>query len=228
MLYVDQPSQTGYSVGKPLESIPQVVEHFLLFFDHFLDKFPEFKNSDTYFAGESFAGIWIPYFSSSILKRNTVGPYVPLKGILLGNPWIDPLYQYPAYLRFATEHKLVNGSHLLRAEGQMNTCHNALQRVPRKFHYDICETVMYTILEGTTESGQFCINKYDYRLRDSGPNQGCGMAWPEGVLDLPSYLTVSRTHVATRCQVCPTCCYPCSHKNLVRMHRGSILCANFG
>jgi carboxypeptidase D len=205
MLYVDQPSQTGYSVGKPLKTIPQVVDHFLLFLDHFLETFHEFNRSDTYLAGESFAGTWIPYFSAAILKRNAVGPYVPLKGILLGNPWMDPLYQYPAYLRFATEHQLVNGSFLSRAEGRMNTCHNALQQVPRKFHYDICESVMLIIMEGTTDNGQYCINKYDYRLRDTGPNQGCGMAWPEGVLDLPSYLTVSQTHVAVRCQACFAC-----------------------
>lgn len=38
-------------------------------------------------------------------------------------------------------------------------------------------------------SGQNCINKYDYTLRDPGPYDGCGMAWPPGVDQMPLYLS---------------------------------------
>lgn len=86
----------------------------------------------TYLAGESYAGQYIPYFgtcfaqsrptffflraalitlrsfrSADEILRSDVLPNFPLKGIAIGNGWIDPREQYPGYVDFAYEHKLV-------------------------------------------------------------------------------------------------------------------------
>jgi carboxypeptidase D len=192
MLYIDQPANTGYSVGPTRKTIEEVVYDFLLFLDHFYNTFPELATLDLYLSGESFAGVWISYISLAILKRNEArtARHIQLKSLLLGNAWLDPLYQYPAYLEFATEKHLINGTYLSRAEDQMSHCHNELGKQPRNINYDVCEGVMRTILDASISAGQYCINKYDYRLRDQGPNEGCGMSWPPGVTELHQYLSV--------------------------------------
>ena len=58
-----------------------------------------------YIAGESYAGQYIPYFADAILDSKLK---VPLKGIAIGNGWMDARRQYPAYLDYAVKHGIVN------------------------------------------------------------------------------------------------------------------------
>ena len=68
-----------------------------------------------YLSGESHAGHYIPYMSDYILKKNKQissngkvdNIIINLKGIALGNPWIDPYYQYDA-ADFVHGHGLVS------------------------------------------------------------------------------------------------------------------------
>lgn len=91
------------------------------FMRNFYQVFPELANQDvrlsslllglcrfthacavqTYIAGESFAGQYIPYIASALLKPNNV----PLRmaGIAIGNGWIDARVQYPAYVEFGLQ-----------------------------------------------------------------------------------------------------------------------------
>jgi carboxypeptidase C (cathepsin A) len=71
----------------------------------------------TYLGGESFAGQWIPYFGMSFpLKHDAQLMYavpanamvesnlnIPVRGAAIGNGWIDPRRQYPAYLDFTVK-----------------------------------------------------------------------------------------------------------------------------
>jgi hypothetical protein len=80
----------------------------------------------TYLAGESFAGQYIPYFGkptdlfflqdfaltdhsslADALLKSQAFPNYPLKGIAIGNGWIDPKTQYQGYVDFAYEKGLI-------------------------------------------------------------------------------------------------------------------------
>jgi len=74
----------------------------------------------TYLAGESFAGQYIPYFGksasvvvsrtdnvASAIINSTSTNEINLKGIAIGNGWIDPKQQYPGYVDFAYEKGLI-------------------------------------------------------------------------------------------------------------------------
>jgi carboxypeptidase D len=93
--------------------------------------------SQTYLAGESFAGQYIPYFGESVtglvfasfhpfvsalqsaigsqwlthladaLIKTTLLPDLQFKGIAIGNGWIDPMQQYTGYADFAYEKGLI-------------------------------------------------------------------------------------------------------------------------
>lgn len=58
----------------------------------------------TYIAGESYAGQWIPYIADAILQSDLS---TNLRGLIIGNGWISPREQYPAYLTNLVERGIV-------------------------------------------------------------------------------------------------------------------------
>ena len=190
MLYVDQPIGTGYSYSvsnNRLKSLPEITTHFADFIQVFLATFPEYAKADLYLAGESFAGTYIPYFATELVSKASVR----LKGIMIGNGWVDPIRQYDSYIPFATKHNLLSGTFLDQAKTRTNECRQKMQE-KEKIKYGVCEDIANTILSQSQDGGKLCLNMYDIRLRDKGPNEGCGLSWPDG-LDLTiQYLSVSK------------------------------------
>ena len=77
-----------------------------------------------YIAGESYAGQYIPYFADAILDSKLK---VPLKGIAIGNGWMDARRQYPAYLDYAVKHGIVDeGTDVCLPTAWSTTSHNSI------------------------------------------------------------------------------------------------------
>ncbi|CDW77106.1 serine carboxypeptidase family protein [Stylonychia lemnae] len=124
VLYLDQPLGTGFSYPTNEFSYRfterQLSDDFYAFLLGFLEKYPDFNNRPIYLAGESYAGHYIPLFTKRLYEEQN--PYINLAGIAIGNGWVDPFYQYPAYNTFALENKLVNKPKSLLIEFGMNLC----------------------------------------------------------------------------------------------------------
>jgi cathepsin A (carboxypeptidase C) len=96
VIFLDQPVNVGYSysggsVSNTIAAGKDVYALLTLFFK----QFPEYATQDFHIAGESYAGHYIPVFTSEILshkKRN-----INLKSILIGNGLTDGLTQYEHY-----------------------------------------------------------------------------------------------------------------------------------
>ncbi|KAL8733368.1 MAG: hypothetical protein Q9166_002192 [cf. Caloplaca sp. 2 TL-2023] len=86
VLYIDQPVGTGYSSGsKAASSNAEISSDFFPWLKAFYDRFPALRNKNTYLMGESYAGIYIPYFTKALLSnRNILN--INLKAIVLGDP----------------------------------------------------------------------------------------------------------------------------------------------
>jgi carboxypeptidase D len=105
---VDQPAGTGYSytaTDSYVHELTDAAAQFLAFLDNFYAVFPELRTMDTYLAGESYAGQYIPYFADALLNATSLG--VPLRGAAIGNGWMDGRRQYPSFLEYALKHGLV-------------------------------------------------------------------------------------------------------------------------
>ncbi|CAB4387289.1 unnamed protein product [Rhizophagus irregularis] len=197
VLYVDFPVGTGFSFANSNsypKNMTEIVSHFLLFIDNFFDTFPEYSKDHLYISGESFAGTFIPYMASSILKRNherKTPDYrkYNLKGIAIGNGWIDPVSQYNAYYTFSVEKGLLDGDDKDTAEKQLKKCMKEQKKKPT-IHLDICEQILQTILKHSIQKvgeNETCINQYDIRDHsDSYPS--CGSKWPYELSDITQYL----------------------------------------
>ncbi|CAI2185165.1 13327_t:CDS:10 [Funneliformis geosporum] len=178
VLYVDQPVGTGFSFtnhGSYVKNMTQVPQQFLSFLDRFFEVFPEYSQDDMYLAGESFAGTFIPYIANGILKRNNerkTPDYQKynLRGIAIGNGWIDP-----------------NSQNL--AESQLKVCNDALKG-SSNIKSDVCEEILAIILQNSRKrvgKVETCINQYDIRDHsDSYPS--CGLKWPYELATVYKYL----------------------------------------
>jgi carboxypeptidase D len=95
---VDQPVGTGFSyvsTSAYTKTLEQAADEVLYFLQQFVEVYPEYKQGngvDTYIAGESFAGQYIPFTASALLKAGRNNP-IDLKGIAIGNGFIDPKAQ---------------------------------------------------------------------------------------------------------------------------------------
>ncbi|KAI9513301.1 alpha/beta-hydrolase [Russula earlei] len=213
MVYIDQPAGTGFSytsTDRYAHGIAEATEQFLEFLRNFYAVFPEYKTMDTYIAGESFAGQFIPYFSEGVLN-STLG--IPLRGSAIGNGWIDAKRQYPSYLDYAVKHGLVELGTAQYERGKKATdkCVTRLKEIEGEpIHVDECESLMQTVADepgGANEKAGLCLNIYDVRLKDDIP--ACGMNWPYDLKNITSYLrrpdVVSALHAQAKSEAWVEC-----------------------
>ena len=202
LLFIDQPTGTGFSVEKNNGGtdtsqfdvdLEKVTEHFMDFLENYFKIFPQDLSRKIIISGESYAGQYIPFFASAILNHNKFskidGDTYDLKALLIGNGWIDPNTQSLSYLPFAIENELIDKSNPRFKE--LANAHENCQKLinshnseeSTQFSYSECENILNLLLSSTKQSPKKgstdCLNIYDYSLRDSYP--ACGMNWPQDV-----------------------------------------------
>ncbi|CAK9785817.1 putative KEX1 protein precursor [Cutaneotrichosporon oleaginosum] len=197
MIFVDQPPGTGFSYIPTdgfLHELDEASAHLVHFMANLYKVFPELEGQETYLAGESFAGQYIPYFADALLKTDKL-PKLDLKGIAIGNGWIDPLRQYPAYQEFAYKKELITKGSAAGKEldAAMEKCNKSLEEYtdPLKtpINIDACEGVMHKVTKPFVKElngKKVCMNIYDVRKTDDYPK--CGMGWPPDLEDVYSFL----------------------------------------
>ncbi|XP_059278296.1 serine carboxypeptidase-like 45 [Lycium ferocissimum] len=96
MLYVDSPIGVGFSYSNTSSDHinwddAATAKENLQFILNWFEKFPQYRNSEVYITGESYAGHYIPQFAALLLDYNRMSNVKPikLKSIALGNPLLD-------------------------------------------------------------------------------------------------------------------------------------------
>jgi carboxypeptidase D len=76
-----------------------------------------------------------------------------LKGLLIGNGWIDPKVQYPAYAAYAYEHDLIkqDTDAAKQVDQSLGACMKNMEEEGVHVGIDVCEGILNTILRVTND-----------------------------------------------------------------------------
>jgi len=129
IIFVDQPVGTGFSYADSIEDYTtnedQIAFDMYTFLEEFLQMYPQYAKLPFFITGESYAGHYIPALAFAIVdgNENNKGPIkINLQGIAIGNGWVDPYAQYPAYPDFAYYHNLIGDIEYDADVGLVDTC----------------------------------------------------------------------------------------------------------
>ena len=94
VVFIEQPAGVGFSKYSDPHfnwNDDLTAENLLAGVKDFLNTFPEIKSNPFYVSGESYAGVYIPYFATYALE-DTASDRINLQGILVGNGLADLRY----------------------------------------------------------------------------------------------------------------------------------------
>lgn len=96
VIFLESPAGVGFSYSNTSSDYDdngdkRTAEDSYTFLINWLERFPQYKSRDFFITGESYAGHYVPQLAYTILSKNnnTNQTIINLKGIAIGNAWID-------------------------------------------------------------------------------------------------------------------------------------------
>ncbi|KAM7518304.1 hypothetical protein LguiB_017266 [Lonicera macranthoides] len=95
VLFLESPAGVGFSYSNTSSDYStgdkKTAKDSYTFLINWLERFPQYKTRDFFITGESYAGHYVPQLAYTILSKNkhTNETIINLKGIAIGNAWID-------------------------------------------------------------------------------------------------------------------------------------------
>ncbi len=99
VMYWDNPVGAGYSYNTEDDYVSSESELSMQFYEalqSFFHDYPAYRDCPLYVTGESYGGKYIPAITSRIAQENrhaTPESYIHIRGMAIGNPWMDPVLQ---------------------------------------------------------------------------------------------------------------------------------------
>ncbi|XP_057953064.1 serine carboxypeptidase-like [Malania oleifera] len=175
LLYVDQPTGTGFSYSSDESDIRHneegVSNDLYDFLQAFFAAHSQFAKNDFYITGESYAGHYIPAFASRVNQGNKVkeGIHINLKGFAIGNGLTNPAIQYEAYTDYALSMGLINETDYRNINKGIPACEDAIKLCGTDGEstciqsYVVCTNIFNQIMELIPDA-----NYYDIRKKCDG------------------------------------------------------------
>jgi serine carboxypeptidase-like clade 4 len=175
MIFVDQPVGTGFSYADSVFDYvideAGVAQDMWVFLQQFFALYPQYANLPFYILGESYAGHYVPAIGFRIQtgNNNKEGSFINLKGLAIGNGWVDPYNQYPAYANYAYGNGIIDYAAYTVANGLMQTCKLALDSGVWPVAFYDCSLITESILAAMGVSLGYFPNPYDWKKECSNP-----------------------------------------------------------
>jgi len=130
MIFIDNPVGAGFSYtasgqGYCSNSKTCVAENLVSLMLQFYRMFPELLSADLYITGESYGGHYVPAFGAKILEHNNKAKIqIPLRGVAVGDGWIDPVNMIPGYPDMMRNMGLASDAETLKIQEYCNQAVN--------------------------------------------------------------------------------------------------------
>jgi carboxypeptidase D len=111
VIWVEQPVGTGFSKGNALPADEvEAANQFLGFWKNFMDTFPSLQGKKIYIAGESYAGLYVPYLTNAMLDKKDT-KYYNIKSFMIFDAVMssDYIAQLIPLAAFVTRYKDIFG-----------------------------------------------------------------------------------------------------------------------
>ncbi|KAI6659309.1 Serine carboxypeptidase S10 family member 1-like [Oopsacas minuta] len=172
LLYVDQPVGTGFSyTNNPLgieTNEKTIARELTVFLEEFYQKFPKYASLPLFIIGESYAGHYVPAFSAYILQNSQIVTK-NLKGIGIGNGWVDPKQQYPAYTEFMHDLGYITNAEYTVFNIAKDACLALIDAGSLVEAMDACSLYMEAVLKAAELHEKRSMNVYDVRIPCGSP-----------------------------------------------------------
>ncbi|KAK7401170.1 hypothetical protein VNO78_12490 [Psophocarpus tetragonolobus] len=112
VLFLESPAGVGFSYSNTTSDYDHsgdksTAKDAYVFLINWLERFPEYKTRDFYITGESYAGHYVPQLAFTILVNNKYNHQnINLKGIAIGNAWIDDVTSVEGIFDYLWTHAL--------------------------------------------------------------------------------------------------------------------------
>ncbi|KAL5992713.1 hypothetical protein ACLOJK_013632 [Asimina triloba] len=113
VIYLESPAGVGFSYSNTtsdydLSGDKRTADDAYTFLVNWLERYPQYKARDFYITGESYGGHYVPQLAYTILLNNkyTNQTVINLKGMAVGNAWIDHDTNYMGRYDFLWTHAL--------------------------------------------------------------------------------------------------------------------------
>eukprot|EP01041_Mallomonas_annulata_P003070 gene3070-6020_t len=162
LLFIDQPVGTGLSFSKSntyVKNDDEVNQHLYSFIMEFLklhSRYVDTKNKkrisrDIFFTGESHAGHYIPSIAAYIKNKNSnldenKDIFINIKGLAIGNGWIDPYNQYDVS-DFAHGMGLITNGQKNKLKRNEKQCRSYLKQ--GRLSESVCFSLLDDVVAGT-------------------------------------------------------------------------------
>ncbi|GER56660.1 serine carboxypeptidase-like protein [Striga asiatica] len=113
VLFLESPAGVGFSYSNRSSDYVtgdrRTAADSYTFLVNWLQRFPEYINRAFYITGESYAGHYVPQLADIILRKNKIpNPIINLKGIAIGNAYIDSVDTSMGRLEFYHSHAIIS------------------------------------------------------------------------------------------------------------------------
>ncbi|KAL6844875.1 hypothetical protein ACP4OV_025534 [Aristida adscensionis] len=114
VIFLESPAGVGFSYSKnksdyTVGDVRTAMDSYI-FMLHWLERFPQYKGRDFYIAGESYGGHYVPQLAAVIVATREHSGKDPtnLKGIFVGNPYLDIYKNQKGHLEFLWNHGVIS------------------------------------------------------------------------------------------------------------------------
>ncbi|OIT05169.1 PREDICTED: serine carboxypeptidase-like 45 [Nicotiana attenuata] len=113
MLYLESPIGVGFSYSNDTSSYETVNDEVtardnLVFLLRWFQKFPQYRKSNLFLTGESYAGHYVPQLAKLMMAFNKKQQIFNLKGVALGNPVLEFATDFNSRAEYFWSHGLIS------------------------------------------------------------------------------------------------------------------------